>query len=105
MPRAVLDAREPGRDLPSLLERTLIVGLEVSSASDTRNPARHCSMISSFAFEVLRYAFLALGSCAVLCLGITSVGPMSAGDAVVGSTTRLPSMLHLSGTKVQPMHN
>ena len=47
------------RDLPPLHERTLIVGLGVSSdrsrtsrssASETRRPARHCCRISSFAF-------------------------------------------------------
>ena len=45
--------------LPPLPERTLSVGLAVSSArsrtsrsraSETRRPARHCSSISSFAF-------------------------------------------------------
>ena len=66
-----------------------------SSASETRRPARHCSSISSFAFglgrcsddgvylvgfKVFRYALLALGSCAVLCFGVTPSGSALAGD-------------------------
>ena len=92
MPRAAPGCTGTNRDLPPLPERTLSVGVAVSSdrsrtsrssASDTRRPARYCSGISSFAFglgrcpddgvhlvgfEVFGYALGALGVCAVFTL-------------------------------------
>ena len=99
------------RVLPPLPERTRSVGVAVSSdrsrtsrsrASETRSPARHCWSISSFAFglgaalmmaftsSASRYSgmrFSRLGSCAVLCFGVTAMipyGPSPAGAAPAG---------------------
>ena len=90
--------------LPPLPERTLSVGVAVSSdrsrtsrssASETRRPARHCSSISSFAFglgaalimafisSASRYSgmrFSRLGVAPVLCFGVTPAGSAAAGD-------------------------